>query len=55
MYENIAWKNFEKTGSLESFVEYKKMMELREQMKYDKLDKFEGVIYEINKSKGDNN
>lgn len=25
MYEDLAWKSFEKTGSIESFLEYKKL------------------------------
>lgn len=28
MYENIAWNNFCKTGDLESFLEYKKIVEI---------------------------
>ena len=28
MYEEIAWKNFLKTGSVESFMEYKKLSSL---------------------------
>lgn len=28
MYEDLAWKNFENTGSIESFLEYKKLKEI---------------------------
>ena len=28
MYEDLAWKNFLKTGSVESFLEYKKINKL---------------------------
>jgi hypothetical protein len=31
--ENIAWNNFCKTGSIESFLEYKKIIELKNNMK----------------------
>jgi hypothetical protein len=29
MYENIAWNNFLKTGNIESFLEYKKIVDLK--------------------------
>ena len=29
MYEDLAWKNFCKTGNIESFLEYKKIQELK--------------------------
>ena len=29
MYENIAWENFIKTGNVESFMEYKKIKEIK--------------------------
>lgn len=48
MYEEIAWNNFCKTGSLESFLEYKKISDLK--------SKNEGIIIdELNKSKRDSN
>lgn len=28
MYENLAWNNFIKTGDIESFIEYKKLIEI---------------------------
>lgn len=28
MYEELAWKNFLKTGDIESFLEYKKIKQL---------------------------
>lgn len=27
MYEKLAWNNFEKTGDIESFLEYRRLME----------------------------
>lgn len=30
MYEKLAWNSFELTGSIESFLEYKRIMELRD-------------------------
>lgn len=32
MYEKLAWKHFEKTGSIESFLEYKKIVEENEKL-----------------------
>ena len=29
MYENIAWNNFLKTGSIESFLEYKRIIDVK--------------------------
>jgi len=29
MYEKIAWNNFVKTGNIESFLEYKRIMDLK--------------------------
>jgi len=29
MYENIAWNNFLKTGNIESFLEYRKIIDLK--------------------------
>ncbi|MDF2865576.1 MAG: hypothetical protein K0R72_385 [Clostridia bacterium] len=34
MYENIAWNNFLKTGNIESFLEYKKIIDLKNRIKY---------------------
>ncbi len=30
MYEDLAWKNFLVTGNIESFLEYKRIKELKE-------------------------
>ncbi|MCX8074985.1 MAG: hypothetical protein N2749_05305 [Clostridia bacterium] len=30
MYEDLAWDNFLKTGNLESFLEYKKMADIKD-------------------------
>lgn len=32
MYENIAWNNFLKTGNIESFLEYKRIIDLKNQL-----------------------
>ena len=54
MYEEIAWNNFCKTGSLESFLEYKKIKELNSRS--IEMIKDEGIIIdELNKSKRDSN
>lgn len=54
MYEEIAWENFCKTGSLESFLEYKKINELNNRS--IEMVENEGIIInELNKSKRDSN
>ena len=54
MYEKIAWENFCKTGDIESFLEYKKILKLNNEMQ--NLDGEKGdVISELDKSKGDSN
>lgn len=54
MYEDLAWNNFCKTGSLESFLEYKKLSEMNN--KNIEILKNEGIILdELNKDKGDSN
>lgn len=54
MYEEIAWNNFCKTGSLESFLEYKKINELNNRNM--EFIENEGIIIdELNKSKRDSN
>ena len=70
MYEDIAWKHFCKTGSLESFFEYKKILELNNNNKIREnndvtdnnlIDNYiipEGkgdVFSELNKNKGSSN
>lgn len=54
MYEEIAWNNFCKTGSLESFLEYKKINELNNRNM--EFIENEGIIIdELNKSKRNSN
>ncbi|MDO4282585.1 MAG: hypothetical protein Q4D02_03030 [Clostridia bacterium] len=48
MYEELAWNNFIKTGDIESFLEYKKLMEINGFMIDDKGVQFN----EANKNKG---
>ncbi len=35
MYEELAWKNFLKTGDIESFLEYKKLKDLNKDVESD--------------------
>lgn len=64
MYEDIAWNNFCKTGDLESFLEYKKIVEIykninqNESVNINEFGILEGkgeVFSELNKSKGSSN
>lgn len=32
MYEKIAWNNFLKTGNIESFLEYRKILDLKDKI-----------------------
>lgn len=52
MYENFAWEQFLITGNLETFIEYRKIMQLNENNIYEKRD---GVINEAYQGKGDSN
>lgn len=50
MYKDIAWNNFCKTGSIESFLEYKKLMQIDESSLIEIEDK--GLILdELDKGK----
>ncbi len=40
MYEKLAWNSFCKTGSLESFLEYKKIAGLKNQIKVEDIGEF---------------
>lgn len=55
MYEDIAWKHFCKTGSLESFFEYKKILELNNSNNKFKENQNQNVTgdYIIPEGKGD--
>lgn len=65
MYEDIAWKHFCKTGSLESFFEYKKILELNNNNKFKENQNVTGdyiipegkgdVFSELDKGKGSSN
>lgn len=66
MYENIAWNNFCKTGDLESFLEYKKIVEIYKNInesenesvdsyKFNVLEGKGDVFSELDKSKGSSN
>ena len=54
MYEEIAWNNFCKTGSLESFLEYKKINELNN-INMEFIENEGIIIDELKKSKRDSN
>ena len=47
MIEKIAWNTFKKTGSINAFMEYKKITNIQEFIKEES--------YEISKSKGNSN
>ena len=58
MYEKIAWDNFCKTGNIESYIEYKKINQINNEMPNILKEKGD-VFSELNKSessgnKGDN-
>ena len=55
MYEDIAWKHFCKTGSLERFFEYKKILELNNSNNKFKENENQNVTgdYIIPEGKGD--
>ncbi len=54
MYEKIAWENFCKTGDIESFLEYKKILKLNDEMQ-NLFEKKGDGISELDKSEGDSN
>ncbi len=39
MYENLAWNNFVKTGDIESFLEYRKLIEMTNYLQKQKENK----------------
>ena len=59
MYEKIAWNNFCKTGNIESFLEYRKLMGLNANDEIlDKIENIENIgdiLSGFDKSEGDNN
>lgn len=61
MYEKLAWNNFEKTGDIESFLEYRRLMETNLNMNNiedvnNKIRQNIGeLLNEIDKGKGDSN
>ncbi len=52
MYKNIAWNNFCKTGNINSFMEYKKLQEISENMKLEDLGE---TLNEASESEGNSN
>ena len=54
MYEKIAWENFCKTGDIESFLEYKRILKLNNEMQ-NLFEKKGDGISELDKSEGDSN
>lgn len=61
MYEKLAWNNFLKTGNVESFLEYKRLVEVNNNLSINQMQNTNEIIKqnvgellnEINKSKGD--
>ncbi|MNI54324.1 hypothetical protein D3C73_1092140 [compost metagenome] len=52
MYEDLAWKSFETTGNIESFLEYKEMIKAKSNIN-EGLDVIEGVSFnEFGESQG---
>ena len=52
MYENFAWKQFLMTGNLETFLEYRKLMELNNNGIYEKKG---GIMNEAYQSERNSN
>lgn len=62
MYEDLAWNSFEKTGDIQSFLEYKEMLKLKSNLKFGNIlganqvlgmENVEGVLLnEVSKSQG---
>lgn len=61
MYEKLAWNNFEKTGDIESFLEYRRLMKTNlnisniEDVNNKIRQNIGELLNEIDKGKGDNN
>lgn len=61
MYEKLAWNNFEKTGDIESFLEYRRLMETNlnvnniEDVNNKIRQNIGELLNEIDKGKGDSN
>lgn len=61
MYEKLAWNNFLKTGNVESFLEYKRLVEANNNLSINQMQNTNEIIKqnvgellnEIDKSKGD--
>lgn len=61
MYEKLAWNNFLKTGNVESFLEYKRLVEVNNNLSLNQMQNTNEIIKqnvgellnEIDKSKGD--
>ena len=61
MYEKLAWNNFLKTGNVESFLEYKRLVEVNNNLSLNQMKNTNEIIKqnvgellnEIDKSKGD--
>lgn len=51
MYEKLAWNHFCNTGDIESFLEYRRLLKLNEEMENVSQDVGE-FLSEIDKSKG---
>lgn len=55
MYENIAWNNFERTGNIESFLEYMQIQKVKKDLEQKSQIELEGIMNEVDKGEGDSN
>ena len=61
MYKDLAWNNFLKTGNIESFLEYKRLLEANNKLSKNNMQNIDEklrqnvgeLLDEIDKSKGD--
>lgn len=61
MYKDLAWNNFLKTGNIESFLEYKRLVEVDNILPINNMQNIDErirqnvgeLLNEIDKSKGD--
>lgn len=55
MYENIAWNNFERTGNIESFLEYMQIQKVKKDLEQKSQIELDGIMNEVDKGEGDSN
>lgn len=60
MYEKLAWNNFYKTGSIESYLEYRRLLEVNDNLSENNMQNINSnirqnvgeLLNEIDKGKG---